>query len=63
MTDKIDKFVALGQAADLTLQIQQLTKDRDLVATVAAAHGATASELAAVLDISRTTAHRRYCAD
>lgn len=57
---QIDKHIALGQCADLTLQIQQLETDRDLAAQVASAHGATASELAAVLAISRATAHRRY---
>ena len=59
---KIDKHIALGKCAELTLELKQLETDRDLTAKVAAAHGATASELAAVLNCSRATAHRRYCA-
>ena len=59
---QIDKHIALGTVAELTMQIQQLETDRDLAAQVAASQGATATELAAVLQISRATAHRRYLA-
>ena len=61
----IDKHLALGQTANLTLQIQKLETDRDQAAQVATAHGATAhgataSELAAVLQVSRATAAHHY---
>lgn len=56
----IDKHLALGQTADLTLQIQKLETDRDQAAQVATAHGATASELTAVLQVSRATAAHHY---
>ena len=56
----LDKHLALGRVAELTLQMQEIERDRDLAAKAAAAHGATASELAAVLKTSRATAHRHY---
>ena len=57
---EIDKFDALGEVARMTKQLEQLDKERQNLAAVAAAQGATATELAAVLRISRTTAHRKY---
>lgn len=56
----IDKFRALGEAAALTQEIEKLDRDRDLLATVAAQNGATATEIAAVLSITRQTAQKRY---
>lgn len=57
---KIDKFQLLGSVADMTKQIEQLEQDRHLTAAAAASQGATATELAACLQVSRATAHRRY---
>ena len=58
---KIEKHILLGQVAQLTLDIKGLERERDTTAQLAAAAGATASELATVLQTSRATAHRRYC--
>ena len=59
---EIDKFSLLGKIADLTQERDAIDQQRDNLAHLAANQGATATELAAVLAISRQTAHRRYLA-